>query len=1110
MKFDSTIGRAGFWGMAAVSWLSILLIGGAWIWATVDQFAANSERIRTEHFARQRALVESEVHRAMQMVEDVRRTNLVARREDVSQRCEAAVLLGETLTEQGGRGMTADKVRRLVLNAMRSKAFGDFEMYDVSGETVFLISPLPEKVDRLRLLIEMVQVLEGVSSGQRQFSLPDPFTGERLTYFVTVMESDKASMRVVSGACLESIESEAKKEVLRRLRFVQFGRGDQLFGGTWKGVSILGPAKGRSMWGVSDTNGVMIVQELIKAAQRGGGFVHYVMPPISGRAHSKKISYAAGIPDWQWYVGAGTYVDDIEAVIERNRQYLKTHIYYEASIILCGLAFLSVLALSLSFRLSRKLKMNIQSFLDVWELASTKGMEIDVRALHYNEFRQLASAANAMAHSRQEAQEAQMRSVERLSSLVSSIPGIVYHCHFDTVWTMEFISDYVLEVAGYPAADFVRNAKRTFVSLVHPDDRAWVEKAVAESMKRRRPFVVEYRIVRADGEVRWLSERGRAVFDDHGEPMWLDGVIFDVTDRKDAEQEYYNHLHFLETMERVDRSMQKARDLESMLSDVLETIRGAFGADRSWLLFPCDPDVETFRVPMERSAPEYPGAMERDMEVPMEGEIRDVVVRSLENPGPQAYCPGGLKVPPHLTEIFGVQSQLVMAIHVNVGPPWLMGFHQCRDARVWTKEESDLFREAGRRVADGLNNLLMLRELKESEEKFRTFFEQAMLGLCVVQDNQVIFVNQAYADIFETTTEAMLALPPSGFIKYVHPDDRQFLMEQAIKKQAGEDGAVPVYTWRAVTETGRLRWVEIHSRTAMVNGRTADLISLTDITEQMQAEEDLEGVIAERLGDISARADELRQANAHLIKMDEVKTAFLATVSDDLRAPLTSALGFARLVRQDLEKMADSDGETHIRREQIASNLDVMEAEGRRLTRLIDNFMELTALEAGAASWNDVPLSVEQSISRAVKHAEYRLKEKPEVSLAFELDGELPEMSMDAERFEKMLGNLIDNAIIYTDEGTISVRAHSPDGVGLELAVADTGRGIPEGDLETIFDAFYRVETVEALGDSPKGAGLGLALSRLVARHYGGEIRAESALDEGSVFHVSLPGAGHD
>ena len=138
-------------------------------------------------------------------------------------------------------------------------------------------------------------------------------------------------------------------------------------------------------------------------------------------------------------------------------------------------------------------------------------------------------------------------SEERFRTLLSNIPGAMYRCDLDSNWDMEFISDNIEAISGFPASDFIRSRVRTFASIIHPDDREIVEQVVREAVARGEPYILEYRIVGADGGIRWVYEKGRGVFGTEDEVLWLDGAIFDVTERRLlqeqlARQAFYDSL----------------------------------------------------------------------------------------------------------------------------------------------------------------------------------------------------------------------------------------------------------------------------------------------------------------------------------------------------------------------------------------------------------------------------------------------------------------------------------------------------------------------------------------------------------------------------------------
>ena len=121
------------------------------------------------------------------------------------------------------------------------------------------------------------------------------------------------------------------------------------------------------------------------------------------------------------------------------------------------------------------------------------------------------------------------RSEARYRTLVNNIPGLVYRCHVDDEWTPIFVSNAVEEMFGYPVGDFEEGG-RTLASLLHPEDYQRVHHEVQQAVEQRRPYRVSHRMVGADGQVHHMSEQGRAVYSESGQPEYLDGVVFDVSE----------------------------------------------------------------------------------------------------------------------------------------------------------------------------------------------------------------------------------------------------------------------------------------------------------------------------------------------------------------------------------------------------------------------------------------------------------------------------------------------------------------------------------------------------------------------------------------------------
>ncbi len=132
--------------------------------------------------------------------------------------------------------------------------------------------------------------------------------------------------------------------------------------------------------------------------------------------------------------------------------------------------------------------------------------------------------------------ESLQESEQQFRTLVDNIPGAIYRCKVDEEWTMEFLSDAIQEISGYSAFDFIENRERSYRSIIHHDDIEKYEKAILEGMDPLKSFFIEYRIFNAEGKTRWITEKGQCVYSVDGQPLWLDGAIFDESDRKFAEE----------------------------------------------------------------------------------------------------------------------------------------------------------------------------------------------------------------------------------------------------------------------------------------------------------------------------------------------------------------------------------------------------------------------------------------------------------------------------------------------------------------------------------------------------------------------------------------------
>ncbi|HWE14476.1 MAG TPA: GAF domain-containing protein [Solirubrobacteraceae bacterium] len=258
---------------------------------------------------------------------------------------------------------------------------------------------------------------------------------------------------------------------------------------------------------------------------------------------------------------------------------------------------------------------------------------------------------------------------------------------------------------------------REFLQHVHPADRARCTGALARAIRDTASFETEYRVVAPGSRMKYIHALAHPVLTASGEVQEFVGTVIDVTERKRAEEERQAQLWFFESMDTINRAIQGAGDLEQMMGDVLDGVLAIFGCDRAWLMHPCNPEATSQRVRMERTRPEYIGAFGLRAEIENDQEIAGVLRTVLASSGPVRFDPrSGHPVPFVPAARFGIRSMIAMAFHPKMDEPYLFGLHQCSRARVWKAREERLFQDIGRRLADAVETLSMLRDLRAAHQ----------------------------------------------------------------------------------------------------------------------------------------------------------------------------------------------------------------------------------------------------------------------------------------------------------------------------------------------------------------------------------------------------------
>lgn len=244
---------------------------------------------------------------------------------------------------------------------------------------------------------------------------------------------------------------------------------------------------------------------------------------------------------------------------------------------------------------------------------------------------------------------------------------------------------------------------------------------------------------------------------------------------------------------------------------------------------------------------------------------------------------------------------------------------------------------------------------------------------------------------------------------------------------------------------------------------------------------------------VREQTDQLREANLRLQELDRLKSAFVSVVSHELRTPMTSIKGY---VENLLDGLAGSLTDKQ------AYYLTRVKHNTERLTRMINDLLDLSKIEAGVIELNPEPLSIRELVTDVVESFHTMAQERS-VTLQEQHPPELPVVYADRDKVHRILTNLIQNALKFTQRGgNVWIQTQLVSGTCLQINVADTGCGIAPEELGKIFHRFSRVTSGPP---DARGAQLGLAITRGLVELHGGTIWVESTLGRGSCFSFTLP-----
>jgi PAS domain S-box-containing protein len=371
----------------------------------------------------------------------------------------------------------------------------------------------------------------------------------------------------------------------------------------------------------------------------------------------------------------------------------------------------------------------------------------------------------------------------------------------------------------------------------------------------------------------------------------------------------------------------------------------------------------------------------------------------------------------------------------------------------------------------------LARERVESELRFRLLAERSRDGIYVLELGSTPayrYLNPAAEAIAGLASAAVEADAQTVFDR-VHPDDRHRILEA----RAAQGALVAPVRFRVRREDGTTVWVEVAEEIVEWRDGEPHLVQgvVHDVTRHRQQEFALERALQQE----QDAADELRQ-------IDQMKSTFLQAVSHELRTPLTAVIGSAETLRDRRDELSPAQADVLI---------GTVARQASRLGRLLEDLLDVDRLSRGRVEADRAPTSLRAIVARALEGLGGE-SGRIETSVAAVV------VDVDAVQVERIVENLLRNAIKHTPSGTGIRLSGSQQAGATVLTVEDDGPGIPPALRRTVFEPF--AQGPQALDAASPGTGIGLALVQQLAELHGGEAWVEEAASGGARFVVVLPG----